>query len=359
MLLLGAAWLVASEASAETGPPVSEAAPARTEVVLGTVGVEAGPARSSLVTLLEGELGRANLSLMQREAREPLSRWADETARSKRVLVVLLLDGRNADWRLIVIDAARNRAIARDLRGGLDQDAASIEAVVSIAVSAATALREGLEIASSPVAAVVGDPPPSHVQAAQNETAHRAATKPRTAQRAESSARASLSATLSSFSSAAPTTEGLSLALGARFRALAEARVTGALFAPAQIGTPLGEFQVSRGWIAASAGPVFGNRSFSLTPEAGVVVERLRRFDATPAAGVAETDAAALYRVGGSLSLRLRHTLVGPLSGELVTGAVYFGRRVRFSAKSADSSWSVDAWPALAFGQLGLEMAFE
>ena len=84
---------------------------------------------------------------------------------------------------------------------------------------------------------------------------------------------------------------------------------------------PLGDFRISRGWLGVAGGPVFGTGTFSFTPEAGVVAERLRRFDASPATGVSATPGGSLYRVGGALSLRLRRSLLGPLSAELVTGA--------------------------------------
>ena len=147
--------------------------------------------------------------------------------------------------------------------------------------------------------------------------------------------------------------------MGVRRRGLAEARLLGALFAPAEVRGPLGDFRISRGWLGVAGGPVFGTGTFSFTPEAGVVAERLRRFDASPATGVSATPGGSLYRVGGALSLRLRRSLLGPLSAELVTGAIYFGRRVRFSARNEESSWSADAWPALAFAQLGLEVGLD
>lgn len=98
--------------------------------------------------------------------------------------------------------------------------------------------------------------------------------------------------------------------------------------------------------LGAAAGPVFRAPAFSFAAEAGFVGERLGRHDATSAAGFLGSDPRALYRFGGVLALRLRHTLLRPLSVELVTGGIYFGRRLQFTAKTADSSRSETVWPA-------------
>jgi hypothetical protein len=357
-VLLGAVSLGVAEARADTPVTLHEASPTRSQVVLGTIGLAAGPARQSVSALLGVELARNGLSLVESEPVEPLSAWAAQATRSKRVLAVLLLDARGEQgWRLIVIDAARGRAIARELPGGYSHDAASVEAVVSIAGSAANALREGLEVASAPLAAVVAPPSAPSIASAPPPPARRELVP---AQPSKSwSPRAFAGASVASFSQAAPATAGVSLAVSATSRARVEGRLIGSLFAPAQVQSPLGQFRVARAFIGASAGPVLATRALYFTPEAGVLVERLRRFEAAPAAGVAATEAGALYRAGGLLSLRLRHALHGSLSAEVVAGAVYFGRRVRFSAQSPERSWSADAWPALAFAQLGLGLALD
>jgi hypothetical protein len=361
-LLLGAGWLVTAEAKAESSEERGSlaASSARTEVVLGTIGIHAQPVHGSLVALLRAELSRMKLALVLKEQTgESPSAWAIESTRSGRVLAAILLDGRSEQgWRLVVIDAARGRAIARALPGGIRDDAASVEAVVSIIVSAASALREGLEVASKPVAAVVDGPSaPTSSAVPGADTAQAPVPPPVPSPRKDWSFRGSVGASVASFSPAAPTTEGLALALGVRFRARFEARVFGSAFLPSLIRGPFGDFRVGRTFLGTAAGPVLGGPAFSFAPEAGIVAERLLRYDATPSAGVLVTPPGALYRLGGLLAARFRHTLLSPLSVELVTGMVYFGRRVDFTAKSPENSWSEGAWPAVAFAQLGLEIA--
>lgn len=358
-MLLTAVGLFATEAKAEPpGRVASETSAARTEVVFGTIGIGAQPVRGSLIELLEAELRGMSLSLVEGQPAEPLSAWASKATRSGSVLAVIFLDGRSEQgWRLVIIDAARGRAIVRALPGGIRDDAASIEAVASIVVSAASALREGLEVASMPLAAVVGGsanaplPSPTPNPGGEEEpTLAKSNPEPW-------KVRAQVGASVASFSPAAPTMEGLALALGVSFDAHVEARAFGSAFLPALIRSPLGDFRVARTFLGAAAGPVFQAPTFSFAAEAGFVGERLGRHDATPAAGAVGTEPRALYRFGGVLALRLRHTLLRPLSVELVAGGMYFGRRLQFTARSADSSWSETVWPAVAFAQLGLEVA--
>ena len=357
-MLLGAACLVTAQANAQ--PSDASASPqaslARTEVVFGTIGIRA-QARDSLISLLAAELRGMRLSLEEDQPQLPLSVWANQATHSERVLAAILLDGRSEQgWRVIVIDAARGRAIVRALPGGIRDDAASIEAVVSIIVSAASALHEGLEVASTPLAAVVGGPLAPPAPPAPPSTS-RTVEGPAALRPENWAFRGAVDASVASFAPAVPTTLGVGLALGLSFRARFEARAFGTVFLPSLMSTPLGEFHVARALVGAAAGPVFKAPAFSFAPEAGVVAERTRRYDAAAGAGVFATESSALYRVGALLALRLRHTLVRPLSVELVTGTVYFGRRLQFTARSAENSWSESAWPAVAFAQLGLEIA--
>lgn len=335
-----------------------EQARTRTEVVLGVVGLHAEALRVSLVGLLQAELSELSLSLVERSPSREVSAWASEAVRSERALLAVLLDARSdRGWRLVVIDAARGRAIVRDLPGGIQQDAASIEAVVSIAVSAASALREGLEVASSPLEAVVGDSPAQTQSSRRTVTSDPVEPAPSPAHGRRWILRGSLGAGVASFSPEKVATTGIALALGVDWHARLEARVFGTWFWPASIHTALGEFEVNRALLGVAAGPILKLRTFSLIPEAGVVTERLQRSETTPAAGVLATEGQALYRIGGALALRLRLPLIRPLSAELVAGAAYFGRRVQFATTGPAATQLAEVWPVAAFVQLGLDAA--
>jgi hypothetical protein len=359
--VLGLLSLCSHPANAQASADrVDEHSQARTAVVLGIVGLRADAARGSLVGLLRAELAEMRLSLVERPLSTELSAWANDAVRSEATLLAILLDARSDEgWRLVVIDAARGRAIVRDLPGGIQHDAASIEAVVSIAVSAANALLEGLEVASSPLEAVVGGSP------ARASSSRHAASGASAGKQDEASAgrrrpsflRGTVGASIASFSPQAVTTQGLALSLGVSWRAQLEARVFGTLFWPATIHTALGEFGVRRALLGAAAGPVLQLGTFSVVPEAGIVAERLQRSETMPVVGVVATEAQPLYRVGGLLALRLRLPLIRPLSAELFAGAAYFGRRAQFSTTGPGASRLADVWPVAAIAQLGLDVA--
>jgi hypothetical protein len=332
-------------------------------VVLGIVGLRTEAARGSLVGLLRAELAEMRLSLVERPPSTELFAWASDAVHSETTLLAILLDTRSDEgWRLVVIDAARSRAVVRDLPGGIQQDAASIEAVVSIAVSAANALLEGLEVASSPLEAVVGGSPAkasSSRHAAGGESAAEQDESSAGRRRPSSFLRGTVGASIASFSPQVVTTQGLALSLGISWRTQLEARVFGTLFWPATIHTALGEFSVRRALFGVAAGPVLELGTFSVVPEAGIVAERLQRSETMPVVGVVATEAQPLYRVGGLLALRLRLPLIRPLSAELFAGAAYFGRRAQFSTTGPGASRLADVWPVAAVTQLGLDVATE
>lgn len=354
-LLLAVLPSARARAETATAPQLLAASNTRTEVLLTIVGRDAEGARASVVGLLTGQLQGMGLSLVAQKPEGSVSDWATAATRSKRALLALVLDT-NAEqgWRLVVVDAARGRAIARELPGGMQRDAASVEAVVSIVISAASALRDGLEVASAPVETVVG-PAPTRAPAVGRATPTKPASPPRGASTVVCG---SVGAAVASFApDAATTTQGVALALGMRWQNRVEARVFGALFWPARVRSGFGDFRVNRGLLGLAAGPVFTAGGLALSPQAGVLLERLHRAGTVPAAGLFATEAKPVHRVGGVVALRLRRPVVPLLSLELVAGGAYWGRSVRFSVRNAQSSPFLEVGPVTGFAQLGIEIA--
>lgn len=353
-LLLGA-WLVSRDAAADPTDDLARSAQpgARTEVVLAIIGGGAATARSSVVALLGGQLRSMGLSLVERRPAGSVSDWVTTVAGSKAALLAIVLDTKSdQEWRLVVVDLARRRAIARPLPGGVEHDAASAEAVASIVISAASALREGLEVASAPVAAVVGDTPSRAAVQPRSDAPPLGQTEKQLVVHGAVGAAIALAPD-------APTTNGATLALGLGWRNRIEARAFGTLFWPAGVHSAFGEFRLNRAIFGAASGPVFAAAGFALSPEAGVLVERLRRSGTLPSQGIIAHEAATLYRPGGLLELRVRRTLWRPLSVELVAGAAYLGRSVQFSASNGDRSPLLEIGPAMGFAELGLDIAAE
>ena len=324
----------------------------RTDVLLVVVGPAAPGVHSSLVGLLDGQLHAMSLSLLEQQPRGSVSDWVTAATRSKRALLAIVLDTTSSrGWRLVVVDVARGRAIARELPGGVEQDAASVEAVASIVISAASALREGLEVASAPVEAVIG---PAQNSAPKREAApevrHDIATR-------NVAVHGSVGAALTSFAGSAPVTLGGTLALGLGWRRHLEARVFGTLFLPVRLQSEFGEFRVNRAILGMAGGPVFTAQGFSFSPEVGLLMERLRRSGTLPAQGLSAAEAEPLHRFGGLAELRLRRTLLRPFSLELVAGGAYLGQSVQFSVRKGNLTPFFEIGPTLGFAHLGIDIA--
>ncbi|HVY25628.1 MAG TPA: hypothetical protein VHB79_03725 [Polyangiaceae bacterium] len=294
-----------------------------------------------------------SLSLVEQRPSGSVSDWATAAIRSESVLLAIVLDTKGSGWRLVVVDAARRRAIARELPGGSEHDAASSEAVASIVISAASALREGLEVASAPVAAVVGDAPSRPA----DETVVKTGEPLLNGAERSIVVHGSLGWRIASLASAAPTTQGATMALGLAWRNRVEAHAFGSIFWPASIHSAYGGFRVNRALAGIASGPVFGAGGFSVSPEGGVLVERLRRSGTLPAQGVTANEAEPLYRFGGLVEVRLRRALVPLLSVELVAGGSYFGRSVQFSVRNGERSPFLEIGPVVGFVQLGIDIA--
>jgi len=362
--LLAAVAVLPARARAEGDPvaasdPVEPARSARVEVVVGMTGPLSGEVRGELRRLLEVELRAQGLVLVERDPDAALSAWAEQASQDERTLLAVLLDARERKgWRVVVIDAARARAIARQLSGGIEENAASIEAVVSIVLSASSALREGLEVASSLVDDVVGGEPaaPSPPPKAPRPAEPRAIPAP--IDPGETVVRVALGSSIATFSSAAPATWGASAALGLTFRSSVEFTASAAYYLPVTVDSAFGNFELDRATAALSGGPMLLEGRFGLTPEAGVCLEWLRRSATHAEAGVSATAEQSVQRWGALLALRSRYRVIAPLSVELRAGAAYFAQSVEFVAKSPENVRLADIAPAVFFGSLGLEAAF-
>jgi hypothetical protein len=307
--------------------------PSRSEVVVGVVGPLEPDARATLARLLRAELEPHGLVLVERDPSGETRAWARDVAKEERHLLAALLDTKaRSGWRLVVIDTARGRAISRELPGG-ERDAANVEAIVSIVVSATNALREGLEVASAPLETIV-EPnrtpqplPPAPLPP-----------RPKSEPSAGTTLHGSLTAVSASFSEAAEPTLGGSLALGVSIVSWVDVDVGGTRYLPVTIDSAFGSFNLARSALSLTAGPVFRSGSFAFVPALGITGERIARRDTVAAEGVARDDEEpVIRRFGGALTIRGRYRLLSSGGAEFVSvlgalGASYFGERVRFLA---------------------------
>jgi hypothetical protein len=326
-------------------PPASDAsgvAPAfelRREVVVGVNGSLDADARLTLVRLLRAELETQGLALLENDPSGETRDWARLVTRSERRLVAVLLDTRApAEWRLVLIDAARGRAISRELPRG-ERDAATVEAVVSIVLSATRALREGLEVASAPLEAVVEPKVPEPAPAPRPPASPRpSAASPPKRSSGGTSLHASLTAEAASFGEDAEPTFGAALGAGMSIVSVVDVDAFVARTLPRRTESDFGSFELERTALGLSAGPLVRAGSFAFVPAAGVCVEWIRRSETEAALGATSNDDEGTnVRAGARLELKARYRLVANGDTEHVSliataGASYFTESVRFLA---------------------------
>jgi hypothetical protein len=357
LLALGVCGGVASaresRAAAEPapGPEVS-----RTRVIVRLDSELAEEEERALSTLLNAELAASGVSASLERSAAPLPAWIDEARANRDVLLVVALDAREQKaLELYVIDAARGRAIVRRLPGGLDSNAALIEAIVSIVASAAAALREGLELASQPLSEVV--PPATDAPPAEASPKAPASARPARASAnsmsfatagpvdsaASESARrpasprfgAGLGGAVSSFLEDHAPSFGVVPSLVARPTRALGVHAEAAFFWPSELVTSAGEFSLGRTRFDLTASYTQDLAAFSVEPELGVALELLQREVTRAAPAVASTDDATFVRVGPLGRLRLRYALSRLLGLELAGNLAYFPREIRFVAEGA------------------------
>jgi hypothetical protein len=329
----------------------------RTRVVVRVEGGLSKAQRDALATLLDVDFRRRDLTLSMETSGEDVRKWIDRARADDQTLLVAILDvSRPGSWRLFIVDAARGRAITRPLVGGVEANAAALEAVASIVSSAANALQDGLEVASKPIDEVVAraESKPSPPTATEPVLPAPASEPPPPAP-AKFVLRSVLAAAAASFTKAAPIAGGLSASIGVRYQSLS-VRLFGARYLPARIETAVGDFSVHRTDGGISFGPTFTWGRVEMEPEAGFVGELLRRTDAAAGLDASPGGDRTLHRIGAMADVRLRYSLGGPFAVEWMVGASYLAPQVRFLAAGAQISELAVPWPWTVGSQIGVEV---
>jgi hypothetical protein len=302
------------------GGTLESARDSRTVLVLRIEGPLDPERESALTGLLSSQLSPSHVTLTVERSSLPFLGWTAHARKDPRALVLAILDVRPSDgWAVYVVDAARGRAILRRLAGA-ETNAAALEEVSAILTSAVAAVREGLEVASKPVAAVVGGdeptraapsappsrspPPPPPDDAASAPSPHDAAA-PHEQNSFFFAGVYGRSATLAR--SVVPGLEGevglelpfaLRLSLGAAYDF------------PATRTTELGSFELRRFVSALRVGRTIGLGPVLFEPRAGSGVEVVRRSDTTPVEGAVAGPDRTHARASAFLGALLRYPLV-------------------------------------------------
>lgn len=358
--------LVAPRPGRAASPDGSAPAPAgageRTKLVLRIDGELGQERESALAGLLGSELAASPATLHLERSSEPRLAWTAARRRDPAALVIAILDVRDERaWALYVVDAARGRAIVRRLPGGTRANAAALEEVSAILTSAVAAVREGLEVASKPVEAVVpdepGEAPPAMREDTPPSTADAQPPAPTTDERRKrpagarpyAAALARASTLAGRFAPGAALDAGF--AVGDHVRVL----VHGAMDRPVRLTTPLGAFDVGRSLAALQAGYAWPLGALSLEPRLGSGVELIRRSGTAASPGVVGEPGETHPRFVAVFGVRARYTVAGPLALELGTGATLSPHRIRFtSGQTVLASAAPLSGAALAGVSLGL-----
>jgi len=310
----------------------------------------------TLTRLLEPEMAQAQLSLNVSEQNIALRVWVDSERKDPRALLVAALDVQQSEvWRLVLVDAARGRAVIRDLPGGVARDRAVLEAVGNMVASAAQALQEGLEVASRSVddalsetaspkavapAPVLPPPPPPPV-------------------RTPLRVRGAAGFGLASFERRAPVSFGVSVELAALVEQFGLA-LTLARYSSQELATTPGSFEIDR--TAFSVAALVRREWGALAGEVGIGAagELLQRSET-----VANSGAPATPRVGGSdlvrygplVELAGRLRIAPRISLSIGSGSSYFPQRISYLESGTPTRTALASpWLAVAFGRVAFEV---
>jgi hypothetical protein len=308
---------------------------------------------AALTGLIASELGSTGVTLSVERSELPRLRWTETARADPRALVIAILDVRaTAAWALYVVDAARGRAILRRLPGGVEQNAAALEGVSAILTSATAAVREGLEVASSPLEAVVGEGEVQPVARAVEPREPAPAAEPiriETSADRQSGPSLFMGVFARGASLAPAPVPGLAGEIGARLPLGLSVTLEGAYDFPARMATELGAFELQRSLVGLKLGRVFSLGWLALEPRAGSGAELVHRMDATANAGFVGGDDRRHARFALELGLLARTPLVGDaLALALGVDGSYAPRPLRFTEAGGRvierlPSWSVAA----------------
>jgi hypothetical protein len=302
---------------------------------------------TALRGLLESQLPPHGLSLRMEPGITDVRRWISRDS-DDALLRVALDASAGRGWRLLLVDATRGRAVARTLTGGVKRDRAAVEAVCDIVVSAALALREGLEVASQTVdealtdAVPSGAPPATPAREGPAGLSQSGASPGRNfALRVEAGA----GPAVATFARAAPASWGAAAAISV-WHDRAGLEVTGARYLSQTVTATAGSFDIDRTQVGISAVAAASWRWARLSGGLGPLFEILQRGDAAPAAGsIAPTPPEALTRLGPQATATLGLLVSRRVTVTWALGLAYFPRRVTYSSTTGSDAPLAEPWP--------------
>jgi hypothetical protein len=301
---------------------------------------------ATLLSLLESELASSGLELFAKDVAGPEP--PRTTAHDAGLLMRVGLDVRSGqEWTITIIDVARNTAIRRE-QAGPSSDAAALEATASILGAAASALREGFELAGTmPVAPAAPTAPAAPVISPVHEEAAPAPTLV---------VASSLGGRVATFAREVPVQAGPAASFSLRFRNASTLRLRAAHYFADSFVSPFGSFQLDRTQLALDGGLVWTRSRVEAELSLGLATELIRRRGQKAAPGVAIGPDDDVPRVGGEILGQLRYRIFEFLAVEAGLGAAYFPKPLRFVAAVSDNRVLAEPFKLVGMGCLALEL---
>lgn len=302
-----------------------------------------------------GELSGTELTLKLSRASRPLQ-WLEQAATDPSTLMLASLDTTEENsWLVYIVDTRRRRAALRRVTGGSERNAAALEAVASIVASAASALSDGLLVASKRLDEVLpessieprGKPSGGGSSAARAEGASGAGSeaagggltldsgarseRPSAVVEADAVFDGFFGASVASFEQSAKLTFGPTLSLGILYHGLFSLRVSGSRHFPESIETELGVFSVTRSHLWASLGLRWASHRFYAEPGALVGGELVERHSAVPNEQALAAPGGTSFRFGAGIGTQVGFQLTQSLAAEVSLNLAYYPRKLSFT----------------------------
>jgi hypothetical protein len=322
----------------------------RVKVVLGWIGALSADQRLVLEQLIEGELAahQPSRTFEFHLASGAGRAWIANARHDRQALLIALLELRESGvWRVYLVDAARSRAIVRELPGETAGNSAALEAVASVVSSAVRALDEGLEIASQPIAEVMGEPAPA--APVPRRLPQRVARELRLA--------VGLAPALATFAKPAAVTFGAQASLRLVLPCSLLFGVSVIPNWPAHFRSEFGSFDVRRTQSALSLGAESAVGLWRFSVEAGWALELLQRRVLQADAGAAARANINLTRIGAELTASGRYQLSRRLALEFALGGAYFPQHISYTLAPATERVLASPWRATGSALFGLEVS--
>jgi hypothetical protein len=355
-MLLAATLDVCTGPAATASPAIAgpSASPnERVTVALGVFGDFPSLVLDTLTRLLEPEMEHAELTLKVSQQAMALRAWVDGERKDPHVLLLAALDVQpHEDWRLVLVDAARGRAVIRDLPGGVTRDRAALEAIASMIASAAHALQEGLAVASRSVDDALSETthPPDVIAAPAISPPPRVSNHVRV--------RGAAGFGVASFEHDAPVSYGVSVELALLVEHFG-LQLTLARYRPQEFRPAPGSFEIDRTAFAIASIARREWRSLAGEVGIGAAAELLERGGTVANGAAAATPVlggSTLVRYGPLVELAGSVRLAPYLSLSVGSGWSYFPQRIRYLESGTMPTTLASPWPVVASGRIVLEV---